>query len=100
VPNPERTFEAQMLARYETWKAFGYVANRFLIAVRNRGGVGAATYLLAKRGISPGLARLAREGRTDQSVEALVLTALWDQWFTTDELDAARRALCAVASDR
>jgi hypothetical protein len=89
-----------MLARYEAWKAFGYQANRFLMAVRNRGGVGAANFLLAKKGISPGLARLAREGRTDLSVEALVLTSPWDGLFQADNLEGARRALRKVHRNR
>ena len=92
-------FEQQMLARYEAWKAFGYRANRFLMAVRNRGGVGAAKSLLAKKGISPGLARLAREGRTDLSMETLVVTAPWDSLFTAEEQDAARRALLSTAKE-
>ena len=92
----ESKFEEQLLARYEDWKRFGYVANRFLMAVRNRGGVGAAKYLLAKNGISPGLARLDKEGRTDLSMEALVLVPPWDSLFTEDELAKARNALQEV----
>ncbi|MDH4246193.1 MAG: hypothetical protein OEW39_00055 [Deltaproteobacteria bacterium] len=92
----EKQFEQQMLARYEAWKAFGYVANRFLMSVRNRGGVGAAKHLLAKNGISPGLARLAKEKRADLSMEALVLIPPWDSLFTETELAKARSALGAV----
>ena len=92
----EKQFEQQMLARYEDWKAFGYVANRFLMAVRNRGGVGAAKYLLSKKGISPGLARLAKEGRTDLSMESLVVSSPWDSLFTETELAKARKVLTEV----
>ena len=95
----EKQFEAQMFATYESWKPLGYRANRFLMAVRNRGGLGAARYLLAKKGISPGLARLASEGRTDLSVEALVLTSPWDELFTIEEKDAARLALKNVKAE-
>ena len=93
-------FEQEMLARYQAWKEFGYVANRFLMAVRNRGGVGAAKYLLSKKGVSPGLQRLAAEGRTDLSVEALVLSESWRHLFTAKELAAASNALksCEVPS--
>ena len=97
--NLEKQFEAKMFATYESWKPLKYVANRFLMGVRNRGGVGAAKYLLAKKGISPGLARLVREGRTDLSVEALVLTLPWDSLFNDDELAAAQQALENVKAE-
>ena len=94
--NLERGFHQAMLSRYESWKAYGYRANRFLMALRNRGGLGAAKYLLAKDGISPGLVRLAKEGATHLSVEALVLSEPWDQLFTDGEKAKARRVLGEV----
>lgn len=93
----ENQFHQRKLELYESWKPFRYFANRFLMAVRNRGGFGAAKYLLAKPGVSPGLLRLAKEGRTDLSVESLVLTPPWDALFTDEEKDAARQALTEVA---
>ena len=92
----EARFHQEMLNRYESWKQFGYVANRFLMAVRNRGGLGAAKYLLTKDGLSPGLERLAKEGRVDLSVESLVLSPPWDTLFTDNELYAASQSLNEV----
>ena len=48
------------------------------------------------QGESPGLQRLAREGRTDLSMEALVLEEPWRQLFSAEELKEAKRRLSAA----
>ena len=68
-------------------------AGRFKPLVANRGGVGAAKYLLAKPGVSPGFLKLVNAGRLDLSVEALVLTPEYAALFTERERTIARQRL-------
>jgi hypothetical protein len=63
--------------------------------VEEYGGVMAARNLLRK-GISDGLERLAREGRLDISMEALVLKEPWSELFSEEEKALARWALDTV----
>lgn len=91
----EEQFHQEMLSIHpKSGRATGYWPNRFLQKVKNRGGLLAAKdWLKLEKGLSPGLQRLAKEGRTDLSMEALVLKEPWRQLFSTEELKEAKRRL-------
>jgi hypothetical protein len=91
-------FHQEMLAIHpRSGRATGYWPNRFLQKVRRIGGLAAAhDWLRPEKGLSPGLQRLAREGRTDLSMEALVIKEHWSRLFSDDELNEARRRLKAT----
>jgi hypothetical protein len=82
----EGRFHEAMLGVYDRIRdECGYPARRFLQMVKRRGGVDAARRLLRRRGISPGLAVLAKCGRLDISAEQLVLDPAWRMLFTEEE---------------
>jgi hypothetical protein len=91
----EKQFHDQMRRIYREASAFGYRPTYFLRMVEEYGGVMAARNLLRK-GISDGLERLAREGRLDISMEALVLKEPWSELFSEEEKALARWALDTV----
>jgi hypothetical protein len=74
-------------------KATGYRASRFLAFVRTRGGLAVARHLLASPSLSRGFEALKNAGRTDLSVEALVLKPEWSFLFTAEELAIAQGRL-------
>jgi hypothetical protein len=75
----------------------GYWANRYLQAVRRKGGLACAKALLA-RPRSHGLERLMAEGRIDLSVEALVLDPRYADLFSPEERAIASTRLEAAQS--
>ncbi len=90
-------FHRRMITIYETAKAeCGYNPSYFIESVEQRGGLGTAKELLAKKGHSDGLTRLWEEGRLDISLEAAVLEAQWAPLFTEQELASAKRRLTAL----
>lgn len=94
----EEQFHQEMLSIHpKSGRATGYWPNRFLQKVKKHGGlVAAKDWLKPEKGLSPGLQRLAREGRTDLSMEALVLREPWSQLFSAEELKEAKRRLGAA----
>lgn len=92
----ESEFHEEMLSMYhKAGYATGYWANRFLQKVKRQGGFLAAREMLKpqKKGVSPGLQRLAREKRVDLSMEALILKDPWKELFTDEEIREARKRI-------
>lgn len=90
----ERRFDAAMHEIYErAGHELGYWATRYLQLLRNRGGLGAARYLLRQRATSDGYKALRDAGRLDLSVEAYVLRPEFRSLFTPEELAKARERL-------
>lgn len=89
-----KRFDAAMLEVYAAaMREVNYPARRFLAMVRGRGGLEAARQLLAKPGVSEGFRRLAEAGKTDLTMEFLVLTPEFAQLFSERERVIARDRL-------
>ncbi|MGA3057697.1 MAG: hypothetical protein ABSE70_06635 [Candidatus Limnocylindrales bacterium] len=89
-----RAFNTAMRLLFDAWwREVHYMASGCRRLVRNREGVGAAHYLLAKPGFSPGFIRLAEAGRLELTVEHLVLRREFGTLFTAEERAVARRRL-------
>lgn len=88
-----RHFDAEMEAIYDRAKAIGYGATRFLIMVREHGGLDTAHRLLQSSDVSYGFAELWARGRQDLTVEALALRPEFRPLFSAAELDTARARL-------
>jgi hypothetical protein len=88
-----RRFDAEMESIYDRAKAIGYNATRFLIMIREHGGLETAHRLLQSSDISYGFAELWARGRQDLTVEALALRLEFQQLFSATELDTARARL-------
>ncbi len=87
-------FRSAMLDLYDTWRSeINYPAGRFRQLITNRGGVGAARFLLGKSGVSTGFARLAQAGRLELTMEYLILRPEFGSLFTAEERGIARRRL-------
>jgi len=88
-----RAFERDMVAIYDSAKRAGYNATRFLVMVREHGGLETAHRLLAAADISYGFTELWMLGRQDLTVEALVLMPQYQSLFAPEELRTARDRL-------
>ena len=87
-------FDAAMEAIYYNAKReIGYNATRFLMMVKELGGLNAAHHLLAGQRIHDGFAELLLAGRPDLTVEALVLEPEFQHLFPETELRVARERL-------
>jgi hypothetical protein len=87
-------FDAEMEEIYYNAKReIGYNATRFLVMVKELGGLQAAHQLLAGERIHDGFAELLLAGRPDLTVEALVLRSEFQSLFSDDELQVARERL-------
>ena len=94
--NREAAFHEAMLEIYERAKTeCHYNASRFFQMVGERGGLGAARYLLHAP-VSDGFTALWQCNRLDLTVEAYVLKPEWQGLFTQDELALARKRLSEV----
>lgn len=91
--NLEVQFHEAMLEIYRVAADRGYYATRFKQLVENRGGVGAAKWLLAKEGVTNGLTKLQELDLLEHSVEATVLQERFHPLFMEAELQEARRRL-------
>ncbi len=89
----ETKFHQEMLRIYDEAVKLRYHPTRFLQMVEEHGGREAAKRLLAGDTLSSGFVRLFELGRTDLTVESLVLKEPWTQLFTDDELSEAERRL-------
>ena len=91
--NRESGFHEAMLEIYERAKTeCHYNASRFLQMVAERGGLGAARYLLHAP-LSDGFTALWECNRLDLTVEAYVLKPQWRGLFTQDEIAIAKKRL-------
>jgi hypothetical protein len=88
-PDVRRTFERDMSGIYDAAKAAGYNATRFLVMIREHGGLETARRLLASSDVSYGFTELWMLGRQDLTVEALVLKPDYEPLFTAEELRRA-----------
>lgn len=90
----ESAFHEAMLEIYERAKTeCHYNASRFLQMVGERGGLGAARYLLHAPDLSDGFTALWECNRLDLTVEAYVLKPEWRGLFTQEERAIARKRL-------
>lgn len=94
-PNADliRRFDSEMESIYDRAKAIGYNATRFLVMVREHGGLETAHRLLHSSDVSYGFAELWTRGRQDLTVEALALRPEFEGLFSIAELDTARARL-------
>ena len=86
-------FERDMEALHDKAKALGYNATRYLVMLREHGGLETAHRLLSGDGVSYGFTELWLMGRADLTVEALALEAEYAELFSHQELQAARTRL-------
>ena len=91
--NSEVEFHNAMVEIYHIALEHGYPANRFLGMISEHGGLGAAKRLLASPEAQSGLDELWDRGLLHISMEALILNEHWQNFFTDDELEEARRRL-------
>ena len=89
----EEGFHLAMLSIDATAGKYGYHPSYFLRMVHEFGGVRAAKQLLSKDDPQSGLARLWELGLLDNSMEALVLQERWQDLFSEDERQEARKRL-------
>jgi hypothetical protein len=81
----EKAFHARLIGAYNSAKAIGYNATRFLGMVSEHGGLEAARILLHSSGVSDGYTAMWERGRLDLTVEAIVLEAEWATLFSDTE---------------
>lgn len=87
-------FGSAMERGYELLRdEYGYNATRFLLMLREHGGVQTAKLLLRGSDASYGLEVLTYHQALEHSVEAWVLHPRFDELFTSEETDTARRRL-------
>jgi hypothetical protein len=90
----ERRFHEAMVALYKRAKAeCGYNATRFLQMVNEHGVLKAAQSLLHAPGLSEGFTALWQKGRLDLTVEKLILDRHWQDLFSDEEREVARKRL-------
>ena len=92
-PDLVRRFERDMEAIYVGAKAIGYNANRFLMMLREHGGLETAHRLLHGSEVSYGFTGLWMLGRVDLTVEALVIRPEYATLFSPQELATAHPRL-------
>ncbi len=70
-----------------------YKATRFLQMLNEHRGIETARILLHSSTVSEGYTALWERRRLDLTVEALILQPQWDELFTQEERDIARKRL-------
>jgi len=70
-----------------------YTATRFLQMLHEHRGLETARILLHSATVSEGYTALWERGRLDLTVEALILQPEWNDIFTAEERDIARKRL-------
>lgn len=95
TPTLEERFDAAMMRIYHRAKSeVGYNATRYLQILLARGGLETAKLLLGTKAVSEGYTALWELGRLDLTVEAMITDhAEWHEFFTDEELAAARQRL-------
>ena len=90
----EREFHNAMVDIYRQAKTeCRYNASRFLQMISEHGGMGTAKHLLASYEIQYGFTELWLYGRLDLTVEAHVLKPEFQELFTDQERERARKRL-------
>lgn len=96
----QTAFHEAMVDIYRRAKSeAGYTATYFLSMVSERGGYETALYLIHTDRPSDGYTALYERGRLDLTVEALVLRPDWDDLFTAEDRDVARKRLINYGFD-
>jgi hypothetical protein len=88
-----RSKAAMEAIHHDAKREIGYNATRFLVMVKELGGLEAAHRLLAGERVHDGFAELLLAGRPDLTVEALVLKPEFQPLFSEAELRVARERL-------
>lgn len=88
-----RQFDRDMEGIYDGAKSIGYNATRFLMMLREYGGLETAHRLMQSDQVSDGFTELWMRGRQDLTVEALVLRQEYLELFTEDERRRASERL-------
>ncbi len=90
----ESTFDRAMLGIYRNGKSeAGYNATRFLAMLHEHGGLKTARMLLRTAEVSDGFTALWERDRLDLTVEAHLLEPRFDELFSDEERETARRRL-------
>jgi hypothetical protein len=90
----EKLFHKAMLSIYEgALDKCGYKATYFLQMVNEHGGLEAAKNLLHKKELSVGFMALWKRGRLDLTMEAMILEPTWNELFTEEEIEIAKKRL-------
>jgi len=94
----EDEFHNDMLEIYEKAKVYKYYARRYLQMVRRRGGLETAKILINKKITPTGFTELVKLGRTDLSVEALVISEKYKnlKYFTDEDRQKAADRLINI----
>lgn len=88
-----RRFDREMEGIHLGAKAIGYNATRFLLMLREHGGLETAHRLMQSSQVSEGFTELWMRGRKDLTVEALVLRPEFAELFSDDERRRASERL-------
>ncbi|MBA2382261.1 MAG: hypothetical protein H0V73_09145 [Chloroflexi bacterium] len=88
-----RTFDREMEGIHLGAKAIGYNATRFLLMLREHGGLETAHRLMQSNQVSEGFTELWMRGRKDLTVEAVILRPQYAGLFSEDERRRAEEKL-------
>ncbi len=90
----EKKFDAAMMGIYRrALDETNYRATRFLQMLHEHGGLSTAQILLHTVNVSEGYTALWKRKRLDLTVEAMILNPEWDNLFTDEEREIARKRL-------
>lgn len=90
----ERRFDAAMMGIYHrALKEANYRATRFHQMLCDHGGLETAQLLLHSNHVSEGYTALWERGKLELTVEALVLEFEWNDLFTEEEREIAKKRL-------
>ena len=96
----EMKFDKSMMDIYRRAKdECNYNATRYLGMLLDHGGLKTAKILINASNVSDGYTALWERKRLDLTVEALILNSEWDEYFTDEERDIARKRLIEYKYD-
>lgn len=92
--NLEQKFDTAMMGIFQrALSEVNYRAARFHQMLCDHGGLETARILLHSNNVSEGYTALWERNRLDLTVEALVLQSQWNDLFTEDDREIARKRL-------
>lgn len=90
----EKELRGDMIEIYrKADKECGYRATRFLQMIDRKGPLVAAKELISKDGGTEGFTKLWEFGRLDLSLEALVISGKYNNFFTNEEVEMCKDRL-------
>jgi hypothetical protein len=89
----EARFELALREAIKEAKTFGYIPNKFIGMISERGAFQTVKDIVASNRSSDGFDRLAMEGRFDLTCEAIIVETPWRVFFDADLLEHAERRL-------